>query len=301
LGVSDDQVNSFPRPLKMALGVALALWIQGAPSPAFSQNPTGAQVELWYGIRRVDGLSPAQPVTATQVQPIPEIRTVKMEAKAVADVSSAPPPLPSSLLPVSVPLTLVKEPPLPPVLASREFTPAATAPAECSPAKSSPPPPQVPGNPAPRSPDGAEKGESFFHGFPPTQLFCILIAVITGPVLGALSCWLLIRRFGRRPAESLRVDFSGPPIYGVTAPSASTAAPQPLQPAGGPRQTEGPERRAAVNPAARPATAAEMFDPGPSYAAVRQQREDALRRHEEGILQYLVDQNIELMEQLAVT
>jgi hypothetical protein len=273
-----------------------ALWICGAIGPAVAQNPTGAHVELWYGMRRVDGLDSAPPAAAAPVEPARPTLTVKKEV--AAPLATPPPP------PVPLPPRFASFVPPPSVQASRVREPVKIPITSVLPARANSAAPSVSIAPESRRADPAKRagsGEGFL-GMPPALLISMLIALILGPLLGALSCWLLLRRQSRHHAGPVRVDFSSPSIYGVPAPSASTVALQTLQPEAASCQAETPASRVVPRPGglpARPAPAAEAFDPGPSFVAVMQQKEDALRRHEEGILQYLVEQNVELMEQIA--
>ncbi len=143
-------------------------------------------------------------------------------------------------------------------------------------------------------------GDKFF-GIPLVPLLSVLAALGGGLLLGALSFWLLLRRSSNRSGEPVRVDFSAAPIYAVPVPSASTVECQPPPPDVAPRQTEKIDAPSDAVPdaiAALPPTLAEVFDPGPMYAEVAKQRQETLLRHEEGILHYLVDENIKLLEQI---
>jgi len=119
------------------------------------------------------------------------------------------------------------------------------------------------------------------------QLACTLGALVAGPLLAVLAFWVLLRRHGRRHGPLFRFEVANPPLHGLTPPSASPPAPMHVSaaPSAPPRDPE-PENRA------------EAFDLGPNVGDVSQQKHDAARRQEDGILRHLVDQNLKLMEQI---
>jgi hypothetical protein len=289
-----------------------ALWIQCAISPAFAQNPTGTHVEVWYGMRRIDAQELSQPEIAKPIKPprpplplpakkegrvaVPEL-TPSRPNQAPTSVMAVPVHMPSP--PLAAPASrAMEQAKAPGTSVSHDQTNSIPMPSPLS------APPDSPAN----SPRGVLPAGEAAYGVAPAPLLCALIAAIASPLLGALSFWLLLRRYSRAHGSPFRIDFSSPPIYGVPVPSASSTGLPAFQPDTAPRDVARSPDRATTGmhvipdaPVAATTAAtrtAEVFDPGPSYAAVAQQQQDALRRHEEGILRYLVDQNVELMEQI---
>ena len=289
--------------VRCLFGLAIGLsWINGAVPPVFAQDATETHVEMWYGMRRVDSVALTKSPTTPQQEPVrvPLLPPVKKENHIVAPATPGPVAPPAAIVPPreqspSVPPTTRSS-----LLIEQAKTPASVAHGETSvvlnplPINALPVAPQNGGGIILPAGDGP-------YGLTLVPLLCVLVAVIAGPLLGVLSFWLLLRRYRQHPAGPVRVDFSAAPIYGVTVPSASTAVCQPSQPDVAPRQVEKsdvPSTAAPVAITAAPAIKAEAFDLGPMYADVAQRKQDALLRHEEGILRYLVEENVKLMEQI---
>jgi hypothetical protein len=134
------------------------------------------------------------------------------------------------------------------------------------------------------SADSMSKGKNLYS-IEIVSLIGTLGAVIAGPLLGVLAFWLLLRRYTDRHGPLFRVEFAGAPLYGRTVPVV------PPSPAERPAPT-------LSDPPIVFEAPAEAFDLGPTYADVIEQKHQALRRQDEGILRHFVDQNLKLMEQI---
>jgi len=141
--------------------------------------------------------------------------------------------------------------------------------------------------PPPTVADSSTTTDPRLHHIAVAQMICTLVAVVVGPLLAVLAFWVVLRRHSARHGPLFRVEFSSAPLYNVAAPSVGTSSSSSVGAGAGP-----------ATPAAESPRQGEAFDLGPTYSEAIQQQNEAPRLQDEGILRYLVDQNVKLMEQI---
>jgi hypothetical protein len=157
-------------------------------------------------------------------------------------------------------------------------------------AATNPPAPAVPSAPSAVGDRSASqlsqeqpRGNALFPtGFDP--LLGFVGAVFLGVLVQLVGLALILRHFGAHLARVFRVELVNPAAVGIVGQVSAARLPTV---AAGPAPEE-----------ATPSSTAESFDIGSTYAEAMREKQEALRRQEEAVLQHIFELNMQMRAQL---